>query len=342
METSFERLGVFEIIGSLIGDTALIQISSVSGQIGAYVNGFLIAATTIWFMVMGFAVMRGDLQTPFNKIVWEAVKKNLIFAIGLTGIYMSEIVVSINGFASGLMNVFASSFGGSCSSAFSGDPIGVYRALDCSASGSLNIVVAYFQAGIKRAGQIGLLNVGALIPAIHFFILGFFIAVGCLILYAMLGVEFMVAQISLILMLCLGPLAISCLAFEPTKKYFEGWLSKIIYCILIQAMIVLYIGLALKIITSFSKLAYEPILNQASSKGYIDVIIGGLILDPMYSTLIAIAFGLLLGVLGFVSLKISGITGALVGHQAQVSGLGAATAQMTTRGFKGAIGKLKK
>jgi len=324
-----ELLGIFSAIGEALTNQLTGLVTKISSELAAYVNGFLIAATTIWFMVMGFAVMRGELQSPLNKIIWEALKKNLIFAIGLTGIYMNEIVGTINGFASGLMNVFASSVGGKCTATIGGDPIGVYKALDCSANASVQLIKQYFVSGLEMAQNIKIYKAfdGALSMMLYIGS-GILLAIGTIILYVILGLEFISIQITLTLMLCIGPIAIACLAFEPTKKYFEGWLSEVIYSIIAQAMIVLFLGLAISIITEFMNNVIGTLPSSNNGKQISNVLQE----KPMQVIITAISLVMMFGIVGFVTTKITGLAGGLVAHTAQAAGFGVVGTQLAGKG----------
>lgn len=332
-----ELLGVFTLIGSTIQANLYGQVATVSREIAVYTNAILLSAVTIWVMVMGFAVMRGEVQNPINSLIWKWVKMSLIFFIGLSGgYYMNHIVPLINGVAADLMKTFANANGGDCV-LVGGDPLGVFKALDCSASASMQIIASFFNAALNLSSYSGGAVDGIISVALFVFV-GGLLVIGTVILYGLLGLEFMGTQIAMVMVLCVGPMFIACAAFEPTKKYFEGWLSKIIYCVLLQGMIVLFLGLVVSTLTVFMK----DIIGTMPTDASLLEIIANVAARPMKTMMSFIALILIYLIFAVMSLRLGGIAGQLVGHMPQTSGLGTAAAQTAMNLATGGLGKIGK
>lgn len=313
-------INIFTYLGGRIEAGALTQITTVSTNISGNLIPFLAAGLTIWVMAYAFAVMRGEAQEPMNRFVWDLTKKAFILTFALNiGMYQSNIVADVNMVTNLLTNSINTAGTGNCTVA-SNDSRGIYAALDCSFS--------LFRSGIDEMVDAGnkllfsdtpdsVLDKAKRLTDV-FFIL--FLSYGSLVLvtlasmvmYALIFFEVVVVRIILTMLFALGPLFIAAFVFEPTKKYCEAWVSKLVYCIILQLIIVLFIGISVGIISGF----LIETMNKISSES-------DFALYATHLTSTAPILIITMITLAFVFLRLPGLAGELTGHNSSSSGIGA-------------------
>lgn len=310
-------MGLFSWLGSQIEAGTSEQITSVSTNISGMLVPWVTAALTIWIMTYAFAVTRGEAQEPINRFVWDLAKKSFILYLALAGgIFQSTVITDVETATQQLTSAINGANGGECASATK-NTAGIYSALDCSFKTFLNSVRKMVEATdtllfkdipdsvfekLKRLSD-------ALISIVYIFAAVALMEIAGIIMYALVFLEVVTVRIVLTLVLALGPLFIAALAFEPTKKYFEAWTSKLVYCVVLQAVIILFIGVSFGILSSI----FTDMVAQLSSATDF----------WQYATAApktAITFTITMIVLAFIFTKLPGLASELTGHQSQSSG----------------------
>ncbi len=219
-------------------------VNQVSAQLSLYVAVVALAAATVYYIFVGYAVMRGEVHEPIKTIVWRSVKMAMILFIACSaGIYQTEVIGTINTVSASLMSSVASVNKGSCGNAAGGNAA-LLALLDCNtAKGMLvfdSIMKDFSTLHWYDLTQLLMLGIAAIIYAICYGVL--LIAV---------GLDFFMNMLTLQLVLAVGPLFIGALAFEPTKGFFDGWKNKIVYCLILQLFIMILIGMAFAVINNY-------------------------------------------------------------------------------------------
>ncbi len=309
-------MNMFEFVGGTFFSYVDYFVNSVSAQLSLYVAVVALAAATLYYMFVGYAVMRGEVQEPIKTIVWRSIKMAMILFVACgTGVYQTEVIGTVNSVSAGLMNsiananpVTAGNFGCGAVTGASGN-MAVLAMLDCNVAKGMVVFEALFDA----AGKLGWYEfhhaLMLILPAIIY-------AACYAVMLLAVGVEFFINMLTLHLVLAVGPLFIGALAFEPSKSFFEGWKNKIIYCLILQLFIMILIGLAFSVISGY--IAHS---GFGTTPGVV-----GLVIDPTLNLMIVlkIVFNLCVVVVlfSYMFTKLDNIAASITGGGDSGSGLG--------------------
>ena len=193
---------------------------------------------TLYIILYGWQVARGEIAEPWNEFAKRAVKLGLIVAlIQGTGLY-KEVVIDF----------LAGSLPDALSNALSNKPIPDASAFDSLANQVAILLTQIWQgtgwsapAATARAAVVTLLVMPFLWCAL---IVGFVVT-----LWAKAGMYFVAT---------LGPLFIALAMFEQTRKYLHNWLDQIVTMIALQVLVALTCGLVIQGLEKAVKTAPTP------------------------------------------------------------------------------------
>ena len=87
---------MFNYIGGTFFSFIDAYVNSVSAALSLALIGVVTAALTVYYLFVGYAVMRGEVHAPLVTIVWKSVKMNLILYIALSaGVYQAFVVANV-------------------------------------------------------------------------------------------------------------------------------------------------------------------------------------------------------------------------------------------------------
>lgn len=228
-------------------------VASFGSGLVSFVAAPLGVAATIYFLLLGFAVLRGAIQAPLRELVFQAGKVG--FAIA---------AASAVGYSAFVVNV-ATQLPSDIISAGSGTPVtnpGTTFDTYVSDTGKLasrmeqanatiqqmpsqgitdfRTPLIQLQSALVTYGCIGILYVFAFLSA----------AVGfCIVIFAKLAVSICVA---------LAPLALACLLFNSSRWLFDGWLKQTANYILLMVVM----AIMTKFITGLQEASMDGIMGS--------------------------------------------------------------------------------
>ena len=196
----------------------------VSGDMAIGLVPVALALVTIYVGVYGLAVMRGEASEPVGTFAWKMVKVSAILSFALPGLYYSGNVVAwATGLQDGLAALFVAPGGGGAATAFG--------ALDlANNAANEQLALLWKDAGMFRLD---------LVVASLLFSLGTTIF---LVLGAFVG---LLGKLILTFALAIGPLAILCLLFKSTARFFDSWLSFILSAVVLSWFVFFALGMSL-------------------------------------------------------------------------------------------------
>lgn len=277
----------------------------ISGALITNLSPVIFTCVSLYFLLKGFMFLTGRAEGAIADTVITAFKVALISMVGLnTGNFVSYGIGFINGAESLLMSVLPES------------PASCWTALDTLWSTIGDGVLAIWEMISKLDwDEIGF----AFLLVLMLF--AFFIA-GAFLTLAGLGV-FIIAKLSLVVILGFGPLFICCLMFPVTKTWFDGWLKAV--------MTNVFTVILLAAVISLVSTVFEERVAKISEVFSMDFADGGAadILTALF-TFIIVCFGLATLVKAVPSLA-AGVTGGIgmgaVGLGQILRGIGTGTAQ---------------
>ena len=196
----------------------------VSGDLATGLVPVALALVTIYIGVYGLAVMRGEASEPVGTFAWKMVKVGAILSFALPGLYYSGNVVAwATGLQDGLATLFVAPRAAAATTAFG--------ALDlANTSANEQLALLWKDAGMFRLD---------LVLASLLFSLGTTIF---LVLGAFVG---LLGKLILTFALAIGPLAILCLLFKSTARFFDSWLSFVLSAVVLSWFVFFALGMSL-------------------------------------------------------------------------------------------------
>lgn len=196
----------------------------VSADLAAGLVPVALAGVTIYVGIFGLAVMRGEAPEPIGTFAWKIVKVMAIMSFALPGlIYSGNVIGWATGLQDGLANLFLAPRGAAAATAFG--------ALDlANTAANQQLALLWRDAGMFRLD---------LVLASVLFSLGTTIL---LVLGAFVG---LLGKLILTFALAIGPLAILCLLFKSTARFFDSWLSFMLSAIVLSWFVFFALGMSL-------------------------------------------------------------------------------------------------
>lgn len=218
-------MGIATAVETAIDNLLTTFVSSKSAALSAALLPVALSGTTIYLIVMGYAVMRGDAHDALHTILWKWFKMSLIAGVALSaGEYQASIVEGINGIQGAFIQAFgnATTIGGLVDNmAQPYDALGQQLWSEATTGfwPNFSLLVAAAMVAIAQA---------------FLFIIG-------------LGM-YLLAKVALALVLAVGPAFILCAMFPATQRFTESWLGQALNFVLLNVLI----GLSISMLTSFA------------------------------------------------------------------------------------------
>ncbi len=200
----------------------------VLGVVSALISGIApIALTgmTLWVGMYGWAVMRHEVPEPLPNFVWRVFKVGLVLALALeSGLYISTVAETANALATGVATTFIPSADQSIARSTP------YAVLDDFNDGASQLVLDLLRdAGITR---LDLLFAAVVTASGNVIFL-------CLALFVVT-----LAKVVMTFTIAVGPLFVLCLAWRPTARFFDSWLSMLLNAVVLTWFAFFALGLS--------------------------------------------------------------------------------------------------
>ena len=196
----------------------------VSADLAAGLVPIALALVTIYIAIYGLAVMRGEASEPVGTFAWKMVKVGAILSFALPGLYYSGNVVAwATGLQDGLAVLFVAPRAAAAATAFG--------ALDlANTAANEQLALLWKDAGMFRLDLV-LASILFSLGTTIFLVLGAFVG--------------LLGKLILTFALAIGPLAILCLLFKSTARFFDSWLSFVLSAIILSWFVFFALGMSL-------------------------------------------------------------------------------------------------
>ncbi|CAM4015344.1 type IV secretion system protein [Roseateles saccharophilus] len=180
---------------------------------------------TLWIALYGWAVLRNEVSETVPAFMWKVFKIGMVLAFALqSGFYVSNVVETANALGTGVATTFLPP------SADATTISGPYVLLDAFNDKASQLVLDLLKdAGITRPD---LLFAAAATSIANVIFL-------CLALFVVT-----LAKVFLTFTLAVGPLFILCLAWRPTARFFDSWLSMLLNSVVLAWFAFFALGLS--------------------------------------------------------------------------------------------------
>ena len=185
-----------------------------------------LSVMTLWVALYGWAVLRNEVSETVPAFLWKVFKIGLVLAISLqAAVYVGTVADTANALATGVAATFLPP---------ATNPMTVtspYAMLDAfNDQASLLVLDLMKDAGIMRLD----LMLAAVVTAFGNVI---FL---CIALFVVT-----LARVLLTFVIALGPLFIFCVAWRPTARFFDSWLSMVLNAVVLTWFAFFALGLSI-------------------------------------------------------------------------------------------------
>ena len=196
----------------------------VSGDLAVGLVPIALLLVTVYVAVYGLAVMRGEASEPVGTFAWKMVKVGAILSFALPGLYYSGNVVAwATGLQDGLATLFVAPRAAAATTAFT--------ALDlANTQANEQLALLWKDAGMFRLDLV-LASVLFSLGTTIFLVLGAFVG--------------LLGKLILTFALAIGPMAILCLLFKSTARFFDSWLSFVLSAVVLSWFVFFALGMSL-------------------------------------------------------------------------------------------------
>lgn len=200
-------------------------VTSKSAAIASSLIPVAVTAVTIYIIIIGWAIMRGDAHDPFHTTIWKFFKITFIGALALGGAqYQSAIVEGITGIQGALVSAFgpASSVGG---------------LVDAMSLPYDDLSSALFSEATT-----------GVVPNFSLIVAGCIVCIAQAFLFVIGLGMYLLAKVALALVLAVGPAFILCAMFPATQRFTESWLGQALAFVMLNVLI----AASISMLTSFA------------------------------------------------------------------------------------------
>jgi type IV secretion system protein VirB6 len=184
-----------------------------------------LSAMTMWVTLYGWAVLRNEVSETLPTFMWKVFKIGLVLAFALqSGFYITHVSETADALAMGVASTFLPS---------AADPMAIaspYALLDAFNDRANQLVLDLLKdAGIMRLDLLFAAVVSSLGNVIFL----------CIALFVV-----SLAKLFLTFVIAVGPLFILCLAWRPTARFFDSWLSMVLNSVVLTWFAFFALGLS--------------------------------------------------------------------------------------------------
>jgi type IV secretion system protein VirB6 len=203
-------------------------VTTKSAAVSSMLVPVALTGVTIYIMMLGFAVVRGETQDPLHTVLWKLFKIGFIAGIALSGgEYQGTVIEGVTGLQGAITSAFgANSLGGVIDNALT-----PYEALGNA---------LWSEATTGTFPNFALLAAAGMVSCAHFFIV--LVALGM----------YLMAKISLALILAVGPIFILCAMFPATQRFTESWIGQAVQFVLVNGLLAAAISMLYSISQQFA------------------------------------------------------------------------------------------
>jgi type IV secretion system protein VirB6 len=242
-------------IGGTINQFLTNDVNGMSANVSAIIAPIALGGMTLYTMVYGFAILRGDVQAPISQFLWKNLKTLFILGVALgIGVTQNQIIQTFFHFQAWLASALAGVSGDTFTTLLENF---LARVLNTCGALLSNVMHGITQANAGGGGGwfaflspartignalIGIFAIAIALYVCFVYILFAFLLAGCALLV------FLAAEISLAAVLAVGPLFIASLAFDKTARYFDSWLSQGLNYCFVAGFVGMVLGLAISVL----------------------------------------------------------------------------------------------
>lgn len=207
-------------------------VNAKSAAVSAAIAPVALTGVTVYVILMGFAIMRGEAHDSLHTFLWRSFKIAFIAGLALSaGEFQSSIIGMVEGVQGGLTQ------------ALSGAPsLGVL--IDNVEQPYIALQTALWNqatpTGLQILPSVSLVFAAVLVAIAQFFL--FIVAFGI----------YLLAKVALSLVLAVGPAFILCAMFPATQRFTESWVGQALNFALLNVLVAASIAMLTQFASDFA------------------------------------------------------------------------------------------
>lgn len=225
----------FATIADAITGTLVTSVTALSGNVAGILAAPALAGVTVYIVWMGYLTIMGKVESPVPTLVMKMIRIALIvfFAIG-AGAYQGLVVPAIQGMETAIVG------------ALSG--VGATSIPDQIWETTKALDRFLIELGTLRAPpDVGVGGISVSLPDFEYMFFQLVVNVGHFIMVILAMVPYLIAKVTLAILLALGPLFIILLIWPATVRFFESWVSAVVTAVMTFAILSAVIGFVLPV-----------------------------------------------------------------------------------------------
>ncbi len=216
---------MFTWLGAKLTGILSTYVLGVVSALTTAITPLALTAMTIWVILYGWAVLRNEVPESVPSFAWKVTKIGLVLAFALqSGFYVANVADAANNLATGVATTFLPS---SAPATLVTSPYQLLDEFNDNASTQVSDIMK--EAGITRLD---------LLMAAGIFAIGS-VAFLCVAVFVV-----SLATVFLTFVIGIGPLFILCLAWKPTQRFFDSWLSMLLNAVVLTWFAFFALGLS--------------------------------------------------------------------------------------------------
>jgi type IV secretion system protein VirB6 len=197
-----------------------------------------LTAMTIWITLHGWAVLRNEVSETLPVFVWKAFKIGMVLAFALqSGFYISNVADTANALAMGVASTFVPA--GSDPTLMT-SPYALLDKFNDDASAQVSDIMK--EATVLRLDLVLAASVFS-IGSVLFLCVGLFVVT--------------LSKVLLTFVIAVGPLFVLALAWRPTARFFDSWLSMLLNAVVLTWFAFFALGLSTYIGSAIFKAIFD-------------------------------------------------------------------------------------
>jgi type IV secretion system protein VirB6 len=199
--------------------------TTVSASLATALIPIAVAGMTIYFIFMGWAIARGEIQEPLSHIIKTCIKTALICAVALGGGTYQSYVIN---FISAIESVFTGAIGVATGG---GAYTSVGQLIDGSGVTLAKIVARLFSEATKDFW-----------PNLYLLVCACICVVGQVLIVVLSLIPLLVAKVTLALLMAIGPAFVLLALWPATVRFTEAWLSAALSAVMTAVVVAAVVG----------------------------------------------------------------------------------------------------
>jgi len=216
---------VFTWLGSKLTTILSTYVLGVISSLMTALTPVVLTVMTLWVILYGWAVLRNDVSETVPSFLWKVTKIGLVLAFALqSAFYVANVADTANSLAMGVASTFLPA--GAPSTTIT-SPYGLLDEFNDNASKQVAAIMA--DAGITR---------------LDLFLAAAIFSIGSVAFLCVAVFVVTLATVFMTFIIGVGPIFIFCLAWKPTQRFFDSWLSMLLNAVVLTWFAFFALGLS--------------------------------------------------------------------------------------------------